>query len=218
MEIKGLKIAFLGDSITEGVGASSPDAFYHSVLKEKCGLAEALNYGISGTRVSRQKKTYMDAVAWDRDFISRIPDIREDVDAVVIFGGTNDYDHGDAYLGSFSDRTEYTFYGALHILLESLIKKFPDKTIIYMTPLHRFDERDITTTKVYKGHTLFEYVTAIKEVCAYYSVPVLDLYATAGMNPCIPEQSELYFADGLHPNDKGYRRIAERLEAFFKSL
>ena len=68
MEIKGLKIAFLGDSITEGVGASSPDAFYHSVLKEKCGLAEALNYGISGTRVSRQKKTYMDAVAWDRDF------------------------------------------------------------------------------------------------------------------------------------------------------
>ncbi len=218
MEIKGFKIAFLGDSITEGVGASSPDTVYHSVLKERCGLAEALNYGISGTRISRQRKTYMDTVAWDRDFISRIPDIREDVDAVVIFGGTNDYDHGDAYFGSFDDRTEYTFYGALHILLESLIKKFPDKTIIYMTPLHRHDERDITLAKIYKGRRLCEYVAAIKEVCAYYSVPVLDLYATAGMNPCIPEQNELYFADGLHPNDNGYRRIADRLEGFLKSL
>ena len=218
MEIKGLKFAFLGDSITEGVGASSPDAVYHSVLKERCGLAEALNYGISGTRIARQKKTYMEAIAWDRDFISRIPEIREDVDAIVVFGGTNDYDHGDAYLGSFDDRSVYTFYGALHVLLETLIKKFPDKTIIYMTPLHRSDERDHTSVKVYKGHKLCEYVSAIKEVCAYYSVPVLDLYATAGMNPCIPEQSELYFADGLHPNDNGYRRIAERLEAFLRSL
>lgn len=218
MELNGLKIAFLGDSITEGVGASAPDKIYHAVLKEKCGLAEVYNYGISGTRISRQKKTYMEATAWDRDFISRIPDIREDVDAIVIFGGTNDYDHGDAYLGSFDDRTEYTFYGALHVLLETLIKKFPDKTIVYMTPLHRSDERDLTLTKIYKGQSLSKYVSAIKEVCAYYSIPVLDLYATAGMNPCIPEQSELFFADGLHPNDNGYRRISERLEGFLKSL
>ena len=87
MEIKGLKIAFLGDSITEGVGASSPDKVYHSLLKERCGLSEAINYGISGTRIARQKKTYMDAVNWDRTFLSRVPDIREDVDAVVVFGG-----------------------------------------------------------------------------------------------------------------------------------
>lgn len=218
MEIKGLKIAFLGDSITEGVGASSPDKVYHAVLKERCGLAEAYNYGISGTRIARQKKTYMEAVAWDRDFVSRISEIRDDVDAIVIFGGTNDYDHGDAYFGCFDDRTEYTFYGALHVLLESLIKKFPDKTIIYMTPLHRFDERDYKSAKIYKGRRFDEYVSAIKEVCAYYSVPVLDLYATAGMNPCITEQNELYFADGLHPNDNGYKRIADRLEGFLKSL
>ena len=218
MDIKGLKIAFLGDSITEGVGASSPDKVYHAVLKEKCGLAEAYNYGISGTRIARQKKTYLQAVDWDKDFVLRVPEIRDDVDAIVIFGGTNDYDHGDAHFGCFDDRTEYTFYGALHVLLETLIKRFPDKTIIYMTPLHRFDERDYKSTKIYKGRRLDEYVSAIREVCAYYSVPVLDLYATAGMNPCIQEQSELFFADGLHPNDNGYRRIAERLEGFFKTL
>ena len=40
MELKGLTINFLGDSITEGVGASSPDALFHAVLKRNAGLKE----------------------------------------------------------------------------------------------------------------------------------------------------------------------------------
>ncbi len=32
MQLEGLKINFLGDSITEGLGVSSPDAIYHAVL------------------------------------------------------------------------------------------------------------------------------------------------------------------------------------------
>ena len=43
--------------------------------------------------------------------------------------GTNDFGHGDAPLGSFSDRTPYTFYGACHLLMESLINKYPASTI-----------------------------------------------------------------------------------------
>ena len=55
MKLKGLKINFLGDSITEGVGVSSPDKIYHALLKEESGLKEARNYGISGTRYAVQK-------------------------------------------------------------------------------------------------------------------------------------------------------------------
>ena len=40
MELRGLKINFLGDSITYGVGSSAPDKVYHAILKEKAGLLD----------------------------------------------------------------------------------------------------------------------------------------------------------------------------------
>ena len=54
MELKGKKINFLGDSITEGVGASEEQFMYPNVIAAECGLAAARNYGISGTRIARQ--------------------------------------------------------------------------------------------------------------------------------------------------------------------
>lgn len=57
MEWKGLTINFLGDSITEGAGASSKDSVYHAVLSKEVGLAKARNYGISATRFAMQKGT-----------------------------------------------------------------------------------------------------------------------------------------------------------------
>lgn len=218
MNLKGLTVAFLGDSITEGVGASSVDKVYHSVLKEMCGLKEVLNYGISGTRIARQTITFQDCFSWDNDFVSRVDDMKSDVDCVVVFGGTNDYDHGDADLGCFSDRRNNSFFGALHILMQKLINRYPNKTIVFMTPLHRIDDLSPETAKIYKGYYLSEYVSAIKAVAAYYSIPVLDLYATSGMNPCIEAQNKMFFADGVHPNDNGYMRIAERLSGFLKAL
>ena len=111
MKLQGLKINFLGDSITEGVGASGKDKIYHAVLKERTGLAEARNYGISGTRFALQKGTeekpkddYVDI----NSFCERFHMMDDDADVVVVFGGTNDYGHGDAPIGGFSDRTPDT--------------------------------------------------------------------------------------------------------------
>ena len=46
-----MKINFLGDSITEGVGASAPENNYVSLVGKKTGH-EVINYGISGTRIA----------------------------------------------------------------------------------------------------------------------------------------------------------------------
>ena len=108
MELKGLKINFLGDSITQGVGASCEQTIYHSVLKKEADLAVTRNYGISGTRFALQKGTttrpkddYVDI----NSFCERFEQMDDDADVVVVFGGTNDYGHGDAGIGNFSDRT-----------------------------------------------------------------------------------------------------------------
>lgn len=220
MELKGIKANFLGDSITEGVGTSSPEHIYFNVLKEKCGLKEARGYGVGGTRIARQ--TVLNPTdPFDRDFIMRTDEMDADADLVVVFGGTNDYGHGQAPLGSMSDRTVFTFYGALHNLIPKLIEKYPNGKIVFMTPLHRMCEDG--TVGVWKPEgveqkPLVDYVRAIKEVCEYYSVPVLDLFASSGIAGNLQCVCDRLMPDGLHPNDNGHVIIAAKLAKFLENL
>lgn len=222
MNLKGLKINFLGDSITDGVGASSKETIYHALLKNEVQLKEARNYGISGTRFALQKGTpdRPKDDYWDvNSFCERFDQMDDDADVVVVFGGTNDYGHGDAPIGGFSDRTPDTFYGACHYLFSGLIRKYLGKTIVIMTPLHRtFESRNTGDKKVTGYGTLKEYVNIIREVAEYYSLPVLDLYATSGLQPEIEEIKENYIPDGLHPNDRGHQVIAQKLKKFLELL
>lgn len=221
MELKGLRINFLGDSITEGVGASSKDTIYHAVLAKETGLSQANNYGISGTRFAIQKGTekrpkddYVDINSFCERF-----DKMDDADVVVVFGGTNDYGHGDAPLGSFEDRTPDTFYGACHYLFRGLVRKYLSKPVIIMTPLHRIDELKIPDIKMSGDYgDLKTYTNIIREVAEFYSLPILDLFATSGLQPEIKEIQETYIPDGLHPNDKGHELIAHKLRLFLESI
>ncbi len=218
MNLKGIKINFLGDSITEGVGASSKETVYHAVLKREAGLAEAKNYGISATRYAlqsgtdrRPKDDYVDV----NSFCERFDKMDDDADAVVVFGGTNDFGHGDAPIGRFEDETPETFYGACHFLFSGLVKKYIGKPIVIMTPLHRLDESKPTAP----GKSILkDYVNAIREVAEYYSLPVLDLFAASGIQPELAEIREKYVPDGLHPNDEGNAVIAHKLKMFLERL
>lgn len=216
MELKHKTILFLGDSITEGCAASSPDKIYHQLIKEKYGLRAAVNYGIGGTRIARQQ-TKSDPAIYDEDFCKRFPMMQSDADAIVVFGGTNDYGHGDAPIGTFNDRTVNTFYGACHVLMEGLMNKYIGKPIIFMTPLHRLLENSKIINGKETDITLKDYVDAIKEVAQYYSLPVLDLYSESGLQPNVKSNCEYYFSDGLHPNDNGHAHIAEVLGMYLES-
>ena len=50
-----MRIAFLGDSITEGCGASAEEFFYVNQVGKTLN-AKVLNYGVGGTRIARQKE------------------------------------------------------------------------------------------------------------------------------------------------------------------
>lgn len=137
----------------------------------------------------------------------------DDADVVVILGGTNDYGHGDAELVDFNSKSEYTFYGAMHILCNKLIHKYPSAEIVFATPLHRCDENG------YMGKfPLKKYADIIKEVAAFYGLPVLDLFGINGIQPKVDIIKEKYMTDGLHPSDAGAEKIADRICGFLKSL
>ncbi len=224
MKLEGLTANIIGDSITEGVGASCTENRYADVFGKIAGLKKVNNYGISATRFAlqtgtdvRPKDDWVDV----NSFCERFAAMEDDADFVVVFGGTNDYGHGDAPMGTFTDRTPDTFYGACHYLFRGLIKKYLGKPIVIMTPLHRLNENKPNPTgnkSMSVGTTLLDYVNVIRQVAEYYSLPVLDLYATAGIQPEIPEVQQAFLPDGLHPNDAGHRMIAEKLKAFMENL
>ena len=217
MELKNKKINFLGDSITEGCGTSAgADTTFWSVLGRRTG-AVVRGYGIGGTRIARQQKPGDERT--DQYFLSRVAQMDPDADIVVVLGGTNDFGHGDAPFGTMADRTPDTFYGAMHALCLALLERYPQAEIVIMTPLHRLSENAlINDCGLRIAATLEEYVEAERRVAAYYSLPVLDLYRVSGLQPAVPALRERYMPDGLHPNDAGHARIADRLIGFLAAL
>ncbi len=199
MKLENLKISFLGDSITQGVGTTAPENSFHQIIKREYGLAEAYNCGISGTRIAKQAKPY--AHPFDMYFALRTEIMPNDADAIVIFGGTNDFGHGDSTMGDIDSTDIYTFYGAVNILIKKLQNEFPNAKLIFMTPIRRITENEPN----HDGKILADYVNAIINVCKKYDVPVIDLFRSDIIDPT----DVSVVPDGLHPSDKGNRIMAD---------
>ena len=212
MDITNKKVYFLGDSITQGHGASTEEKCFVSLFQQAYPQAEIINYGIGGTRIAKNT-TPSECDIWDQDFNLRAEAMNDGADLIVVFGGTNDYGHGDAVMGVFGDKDPYTFYGALYTLCEKLLLKYPLAKIVLLTPLHRLNETD----KNALGNELVDYVRAIRETAEFFSLPVLDLFKVSGMNPAVAKVQETMMPDGLHPNDAGYQRLFELIDAFIKN-
>ncbi len=220
MILKGIKANFLGDSITEGCGTTSPENAFHGVLKRNCGLAEVRNYGKGGTRIARQSEI-KDPDGRDYDFIRRADEMDPDADLIVVFGGTNDYGNGQAPLGEITDTSMFTFYGAVHTLCTNLKSKYPNAKIVFIAPLHRWNECGGLGTWKPDGvvqHHLCDYVKAVKDTCALYSIPVLDLFTNNEMPITDNDFRRACAPDGLHPNDAGHKILAEFLQKFLETI
>lgn len=217
MDLAGKKIAFLGDSITEGCGTSSLEHTFWNVLGQKTG-AQVFGYGIGGTRIAPQRVPSDPRV--DQDFISRVDGMIPDADVVVVFGGTNDFGHGDAPFGTRGDQTSETFCGALHVLFTKLYERYPAAQLVVMTPTHRLSETDSVMNEfgVRRSGNLRAYVQAIRDAAEDFAVPVLDLFRVSGIQPSVPALREAYMPDGLHPNDAGHAKIADKLIGFLQTL
>lgn len=202
MKLEGLTINFLGDSITEGHGTTAPEKVFHQIIKEKYNLKYAYNYGVGGTRIARQVVPEKECTIWDLNFELRADIMNRDADAVVVFGGTNDYGHGDAPFGTMDSEDVYTFCGGVNSLINKLKNDFPNAKIIFMTPIHRLDETNPSEPDL---KTLADYANAISEICKKHNVALIDLFK---INPLDPADSELV-PDGLHPSDKGHSIMAQ---------
>ena len=197
-----MKIVFLGDSITEGVGTSSVDKSFVSLIEKKLNC-NVRNYGVRGTRIARQKVN-SSVVSHDWDFQQRAKMLDKDADMVFVFGGTNDFGHGNATLGERDSNDPYTFWGAMNNLTKELLSVYEINQLCFILPLHRSDEENN------KGLTLGDYVNIMKTVLKAKNISFLDFYDNGLPKPPNSENGE-YFCDGIHPNDKGHKWMAEQI-------
>ena len=210
MNLQGKTIIFLGDSITEGAAASSPEKIYLNVAARELGLGKAVNAGIGGTRIARQQDR-TDPSEQAGNFNTRARSLGA-ADLIVVFGGTNDYGHGDAPFGNLSDDTADTYCGACRRLFSVLTDKYGRGRVAAVTPMLR---ADITAAK--NGKTLADYAAALHGIAEEFGVPVLDMQKNRVLDPST-EQGGLLFTDGLHPNDAGHEILGKAVAEFLRSL
>lgn len=199
-----LKINFLGDSITEGALASSVENTYVEQVGKMLN-AEVRNYGIGGTRFAKQTKPSM-YPRMDEYFASRVDDMKNDANYVIVFGGTNDYGHGDAPIGEMEDNTPDTYLGSINYLIEKLLRYYKKEQIIFILPLHRLDEDNPygEGNKEKPSLVLDGYVSLLQQLLAKHNIKYFDFredFGQAKNNPLL--------GDVVHPNDMGHRKIAE---------
>ncbi len=206
-------VVFVGDSITAGVGTQKT---YCEYLNEIISFRSVVKMGVPGSCVSATS----DYGSSTSPLIHRYQNI-PNADLIVLFMGTNDYGH-ETPLGTINDTTDISFYGALNSIIPNIISTHPNSQLVVLTPLHRygFGSSKITGEALTydhlpngRGHTLYDYVDAIRNVCVRYAVPVIDLFAVSGINPSIATIKNTYMPDGIHPNDEGHKKIAYIISA-----
>lgn len=227
---EGKKVAFLGDSMTDKnrIGTT---CVYWEYLAQLMGI-KPLVYGVNGAQ-------------WN-DLGSQCLNLRKehekDVDAIIVFSGTNDYNAGvpigeffreerkntdcNGHLVERKHRefimTDSTFCGRINSVLSFLKRNFPTRQIILMTPIHRayasFSANNIQPDENYCnacGLYIEDYVNVLKRAGSVWSVPVIDLFSLSGLFPLYKEGT-VYFHDAsndrLHPNAKGDNRLAKTIE------
>ena len=175
-----MKILCLGDSITQGYDA------YHSSLSYVNRLSETLDAEILNQAVGGE---IFDAKILDEE-------LPFDPDLVLVAYGTNDW--------AIQPNHE-TFITAAEKFFKKIKEIYPDKKIVYISPIWRGDYQKPFGTQDTAVGAFEESVKELQLLAKQNGLTVVD-----GI-PLTPHISDFFADQILHPNDLGFGFYAENL-------
>jgi lysophospholipase L1-like esterase len=140
-------------------------------------------------------------------------------DYVSIEAGTNDWGFTSCALGSVADIlvTNSTFYSLVAQAVRKVKNKYPYAKMFVMTLLPRSDLSEYRTKLNTNNNSMEQFNQAIRDVCAYYSVPVLDMYRLSQLHS--DELQPNWWYDSLHPSETYQTTVfANLVYNFIKSI
>lgn len=161
---------------------------YQSCLKERMQFTSYVNGGVNGGSITSA--------------LAKV----EAADYVTIEHGVNDNNNKYGTIEDFKNNTNNgTFAANFRKLVDAIYKANPYAKIVIITPTHYTDN----------GY-LKQIAELERDICKEMSIPCADCYTESSVNP---GNASLYAIDtGLHPNQNGYRLIANLLYNAFKKV
>ena len=122
-------------------------------------------------------------------------------------------------------------HGAVRYVIDTVSKRTTAR-LLFITPVQRYTPPEWDTkNQMWKGdavqpknalgdvlryeRTLIQYVDAIKETCAFYGIPCIDMYSESGLNRFNINE---FTIDGVHGNLAGHERFAAMIAAKIKAI
>lgn len=161
---------------------------YQSCLMERMQFDSYVNRGVNGGNIT----SALDKV--------------EAADYVTIEHGVNDNNNKYGTIEDFINNTDNgTFAANFRKLVDAIYKANPYAKIVVITPTH------------YTNNGYLKHIAELeRDICKEMSIPCADCYNESGVNP---SNASLYAIDtGLHPNQDGYRLIANLLYNALKKV
>lgn len=177
------KVAFYGDSYTLGTGASGPAKRWSTIVSAERGWNE-FNPSVNGLGFVNHR----DALRGP-DLVEQVIDANPDI--VIVTMGLNDN-------FSMPERAD-DIRSAITNDLAALTSALPQARLIVVEPFWYTDERPASVQRI------IGWVKAAAGNAGADYIP--------GASRWIEGHPEWMAGDGLHPNDEGYRAMAERMDA-----
>lgn len=197
--LKGHTMGVIGDSLSD---RSRQVTQWFDWISERAGGMEFVLDCVSGRRLMQFPSDTMSAAC----------------DVICVFGGTNDFNSAQS-LGTIDDTTSETFYGAVYKLATELRTNYPKALLVFITPLSSApDYNSGENLKWHQypqmgGNTVADFADAIREVCGYLHIPVVDLFRDSGLNYNYDDPVDPYWvSDKLHLTSRGQEAISYVIE------
>lgn len=208
--LDGKRWIAIGDSITSSDTLGTGVKNYVDYVSEKTGV-KVYNKGVSGSGYWRGTSTR-------EAFYQRVNQFTESADIITIFGSLNDLGtengiDGSTMIGDYKDTGTNSICGCINECIDRVIAKYPRAIIGVISPTPSSSSRE--------NEKVETYVTKLKEIAEYRSIPYLDLYHGSNLRPWDATFRESFYksrSDGYNPNSNGHKRISNLISDFLVKI